>query len=99
MGKTLLYIDYLESAPWNVRPFTQEPRFGAVGARLVWAAVELSLAEGFEGRVGLHSLPQAESFYEGFCGMTKLGEDPDYESLNYFEFSREGALAFLARGG
>jgi len=97
-GQELVYVDYLESAPWNVRPFTEEPRFGAVGARLIWAAVEASIAAGLEGRVGLHSLPQAEAFYQGFCGMTNLGEDREYETLAYFEFTRAGAAAFLARG-
>jgi hypothetical protein len=98
-GGPLVYIDYLESAPWNIRPLAESPRYGAVGMRLLWAAVEVSVAEGFAGRVGLHSLPQAEPFYEQACGMTNLGVDPDYESLNYFEFTRGGAEVFLARGG
>ncbi|HKI31071.1 MAG TPA: hypothetical protein VKA46_04345 [Gemmataceae bacterium] len=98
-GRPFVYVDYLESAPWNVRPLAEEPRYGAVGMRLLWAAVELSVAEGLEGRLGLHSLPQSEAFYGEGCGMAMLGVDPDYESLTYFEFDRPGAEAFLARGG
>jgi hypothetical protein len=58
-----LYIDFLENAPWNVRPLTDEPLFGGVGMVLMRAAVTLSVDEGFHGRVGLHSLRQAEEFY------------------------------------
>ncbi|VTR96316.1 Uncharacterized protein OS=Methylomonas sp. FJG1 GN=JT25_10440 PE=4 SV=1 [Gemmata massiliana] len=37
------------------------------------------------GRVGLHSLPQAEDFYNR-CGMTRIGPDPHYYDLVYFEY-------------
>lgn len=39
------------------------PRLRGVGTALVTAAVALSEDEGFKGRIGLHSLPQAEDFY------------------------------------
>ena len=57
-----------------------------------------SVDEGFHGRVGLHSLPQAEEFYEQKCGMTRIGVDPDYESLSYFELTQERAAEILAGG-
>ena len=69
-----------------------------LGKRLVWAAVRASFDEGFHGRVGLHSLPQSEAFYEEKCGMVRVGEDPDYNSLVYFELTRELAAAILAGG-
>lgn len=97
VGRPVVYVDYLESAPWNVRPLAEEPRYGAVGARLLAAAVRVSVAEGFDGRVGLHSLAQAEAFYEAACGMTRVGVDPDYESLIYFEFTRAQAAAFVEK--
>jgi hypothetical protein len=37
------------------------------------------------GRVGLHSLRQAEDFYAR-CGMTRIGPDPNYYDLTYFEY-------------
>lgn len=93
-GATLVYVDYLESAPWNVKPLAEGPLYGAVGARLLAAAMQVSHASGCQGRLGLHSLPQAEAFYQA-CGMTRIGVDPQYESLVYFEFTSEQAQRFL----
>ena len=53
----------------------------------------------FHGRIGLHSLPQANGFYANTCGMTDLGTDPDYGGLRYFEMTPEQARAFVAKGG
>ena len=73
-GKPLVYIDYIEVAPWNIRqlmvPLGREPELGAIGTRLVEAAARRSIQEGFKGRVGLHSLPTSERFYLSACGMT-----------------------------
>ena len=100
-GKPLVYIDYLETAPWNwrVRPIGQEGRYKAVGSVLFRAAVAQSYKEGFQGRVGLHALSQAEVFYQRDCGMTPLGSDRRKEDLRYFEFSRAQAKVFLQTGG
>ena len=57
-GQPLVYVDYVEAAPWNVRRANPIPRFQNVGLHLVRAAVILSRRLGFAGRVGLHSLPQ-----------------------------------------
>ena len=89
-GKPLVYIEYLEVAPWN-RGDIDGQRFRGVGSALVGAAVELSLSEGFAGRVALHSLPQAEGYYRDVCGMTDLGPDPAYDNLRYFEMTAEQA--------
>jgi len=63
-GKPLVYIDYIESAPWNIKKMMtalgQPQRFRAVGTRLFEAAVLQSQEEGFRGRLGLHSLPGSE---------------------------------------
>jgi hypothetical protein len=53
----------------------------------------------FKGRIGLHSLPQANAFYANTCGMTDLGFDQDYEGLRYFEMTPGQAEAFIAKGG
>lgn len=94
-GKPLVYIDFIENAPWNLKSLVDEPRYLGIGIRLFEAAVMLSTNEGFHGRVGLHSLPPSEPFYERTCGMTKLDSDPDKEDLAYFELSRASAAAFL----
>lgn len=94
-GKPLVYVDYLESAPWNVKPLTTKPRFCGIGTRLFEAAVRYSIEEGYHGRIGLHSLPQSELFYSDTCGMTLLEPDLDAHGLRYLELTREQATAFL----
>jgi hypothetical protein len=98
-GKPLVYIDYLESAPWNIKKLMaalgQPQRFGAVGSRLLEAAVLLSKEEEFHGRVALHSLPGSEGFYVNGCGMTPVGRDPHKENLLWCEFTPEQAERYL----
>jgi len=95
-GKPIVYIEYLESAPWNVKPIVDEPQYRGVGIRLFEAAVRLSFSEEFNGRIGLHSLRQAERFYAEKCGMTAIGPDAKFQNLNYFELTREQAQEFLS---
>lgn len=54
-----------------------------------------SREEGFEGRLGLHTLPQSQAFYAEVCGMEPLGVDADYQGLVYLEFAPETAAAFV----
>lgn len=96
-GKPLVYIEFLESAPWNLRDICESPRFGLIGMRLVEAVVKLSIAEGFHGRVGLHALPQAEPFYEKRCLMKHV-EGAVKHGMKYYEMSRENAVKFLGEG-
>ena len=94
-GKPLVYVDYLEVAPWNRPDLGQTARFKGVGTALITAAVALSDQEEFKGRIGLHSLPQADAFYRDRCGMTDLGPDAAYQHLRYFEMTAAQARAFL----
>jgi len=96
-GKELVYVDYLEAAPWNVVPLVDEPGFRGIGPMLMKTAVELSYDEGFHGRVGLHSLPQAEEFYRDTCGMQGCGQDPNYQNLPYYEMTRDIAQRFTSK--
>lgn len=96
VGKPIVYIDYMETAPWNVRLIVDEVRYAGVGIRLIEAAVRFSIEEGYKGRVGLHALPQAERFYRDVCEMVLVGPDEKCDGLTYFEFRPDGALAFLS---
>ena len=96
-GKPLLYIEYLEVAPWNSREFTEDPRYFGVGTRLIQAAVAQSLEEEFRGRIGLHSLPQSDPFYSDRMGMQSFGPDPDYDDLVYFELAEDKVASLLER--
>lgn len=91
----LIYIDLVSVAPWNHFGFSSLPKYKGIGTLFIGAAVSLSMSEGFEGRVGLHSLPQSESFYRDYCKMSELAPDPDKQSLIYFEFTPEQAQDFI----
>jgi beta-lactamase class A len=95
-GKHLVYVDFVSTAPWNRPDFCDKPHFVGVGSVLIRVAVELSRAEGFRGRIGLHALPQAEKFYRKTCGMTDLGADTGYYNLTYFEMTEAQATKFTS---
>jgi len=68
---------------------------------LIMTAIQLSLDEGFRGRIGLHSLPQSEDFYRKIVRMNDLGADTSYPGsipLRYFEFTSAEAQAFIQGG-
>jgi len=98
-GSSVVYVDYVESAPWNLRQVVQPPRFLGIGTVLIGAAIQESLNLGLGGRVGLHALPQAERFYTDRCRMTRYGPDPDYHDLVYFEYPDSVALRWLTDMG
>ncbi len=101
-GKPLVYIDYLEVAPWNwnVAELGRDGEFRGVGSVLFFIAILQSQREGYHGRVGLHALPQAEPFYAGnACRMTWLGPDRDKQNLSYYELTRDEAARHLSEGG
>ncbi|MNR44822.1 hypothetical protein D3C85_1636060 [compost metagenome] len=60
---------------------------------LLATAISLSFGEEFAGRIGLHALPQAESWYRDVCGMTDLGVDGT--GMTYFEMTEPQARAFI----
>lgn len=101
-GKPLIYVDYLETAPWNIKPLMQalgrSQEFAVVGTRLIEAAARKSLQEGFKGRLPLHSLSTSERFYLDVCGMTAVGRDPAKQNLLWCEFTPEQAERFLKEG-
>jgi hypothetical protein len=94
-GKPLVYVDYLEVAPWNRADLGKGMRYGGVGTALLSAAVEMSSQEDFKGRIGLHALPQSDGFYRDRCRMTDLGPDALHQGLRYFEMTPEQARTFL----
>ena len=94
-GLPLIYVDYLAAAPWNLPELVHQPRFRRGGFTLLVAAARLSRQMGYNGRIGLHSLPQAEDFYRSRCGMTDLGRDIFYEDLCYLEMTAAESDAFI----
>ncbi len=102
LGKALVYVDYVETAPWNIKllmkALGREPQYAPIGSVLIRAAVRKSIEEGVKGRLGLHSLPSSERFYLHACGMKGVERDPAKQNLLWCEFTPEGADKFLAGG-
>lgn len=96
LSQHLVYVDLVSTAPWNRPRLTPKPLYAGVGTVLITEAILLSQEEGFEGRVGLHSLPGAEMLYRNKFGMDCLGPDPGYDGLPYFELTPQRATQLLA---
>jgi hypothetical protein len=94
-GKSLVYVDYLSTAPWNRSSFENPARYKGVGGILLGWAVSRSFDLEYQGRIGLHSLPKAEGFYRKF-NINDFGKDPNYYNLRYFELSSESAKSLFA---
>lgn len=90
-GEPLAYVAALSVAPWNRKQLRNPPLFKRVGTLLLRFSRVRSLALGYKGRVGLHSLPGAESFYEQrrmlrFDFPADPYIDSEEEPLVYFEY-------------
>lgn len=94
----LVYIDLVSVAPWNRPTLTKTPTYKGIGPLLLGAALSFSINEGLDGRLGLHSLPQSESWYRDACKMSEIGPDTAYPgNLVYFEFTPAQAQAYLTQ--
>ena len=97
----IVYIDYLSTAPWNYEMFLsrigERSRFRGCGTILMAVAVTLSQELGYNGRVGLHSLVEAEGFYSHVCRMTNMGIDMGRGGFRYFEMTPGQANDFMQR--
>ena len=94
-GKPLVYVHFLAAAPWNLPSIVKDPRYTLVGSVLLATAIQLSIEEEFQGRIGLHSLPQSDVWYRDVCSMTDLGADASVQNLHYFEMTPKQASEFL----
>lgn len=93
-GRELVYVELLATAPWNRNKTVATPRYKSVGRVLIATAISLSIEAGFHGRLGLHSLPQSESWYRDIAGFTDMGIDAP-KQMHYFEMTPDQAKAFL----
>src|SRR4029077_17093712 len=92
-GLELVYVELLATAPWNRLKLHPGARYKGVGRVLIGTAISLSVELGFNGRIGLHSLPQSEPYYRS-VGFTDLGYDLP-KKINYFEMTEADAAAFV----
>ena len=96
-----VYVDYLETAPWNYEPFVEPhpPRFRGIGIALILDAVRSSMSLGLRGRIGLYSLDTSEGFYRrlGFEGLFR-DRSPSSPTcgLRYYELHPDAAAKLLS---
>jgi hypothetical protein len=88
--RRLVYISALATAPWNRPEINNHPTYRGVGRNLVNFAIARSQELGYQGRIGLHSLPRALGFYSKLTiGLLDCGADPEVpDNLVYFETIR-----------
>jgi hypothetical protein len=94
----VLYVEYVQAAPWNERSAGVARRFARLGALLMAVAAQLSQEEGLQGRIALHSKREVEGFYNGLR-LRSYGPDPQEDNFVYFEGNEQWANEFLRRGG
>lgn len=92
--KDLVYISFLSTGPENRKNIKKPPQYKGIGSILFNTAIQVSMNEDMDGKIGLHSLPGAQSFYTDL-GMKDFGPDKDVENLNYYELPSSEAKRLL----
>jgi GNAT superfamily N-acetyltransferase len=93
-GRELVYVELIATAPWNRPRLVASPEYKGVGRVLIATAISLSADLGFNGRIGLHSLEDSESWYRDVAGFTDLGFE-EAKKMQYFEMTEAQVAAFL----
>ena len=93
-GRDLVYVKLLATAPWNRPSHSAGAKYKGIGRVLIATAIRLSIAQGFLGRIGLHSLPTSESWYRDTIRLTDCGYD-EAKKMQYFEMTDQQAEAFF----
>jgi hypothetical protein len=94
-GRELVYVELIATAPWNRRKLVTDPRYKGVGIALIGTAITKSVELGFNGRIGLHSLRQSETWYQGIEELTDVEYDA-VRKMRYFEMTEANATAFFS---
>ncbi len=92
----LVYVSFLEIAPWNRADFARR-QFHGLGSLLLQLASAWSVDRGLGGAVGLHALHDAIPFYEKL-GFSAIDCPNEHHEL-YFELDAASASRFRQRGG
>jgi hypothetical protein len=78
-GEDLVFVEWVGISPAHQHPPVGSRKIRGIGKMLIAVACLVSEENGCGGRVGLHSKPKVESFYEEVCGFTfvEMDEFPD----------------------
>jgi hypothetical protein len=96
VGKHLVYVDYIETAPWNwpIPELGLSRRFKGLGHILFRNVIRRSFDLGYKGRIGLVALPQAKAFYGATLAMAQIPATSPND-LDYFELSEAKAMELI----
>jgi hypothetical protein len=97
-GREIVYVELAATAPWNRKKLVPDAKYKGVGTMLFATAISYSHDLGSKRRLGLHSLPQPESWYRDVAGFSDLGFDAA-KRMQYFEVTEDQAAAFLGKSG
>ena len=91
----IFYITYIASAPWNRESTLHKRKYKGVATEII-KKVQIYFLKTHNYNYGfcLHSLPQAQSFYQRI-GMINYPEYNDEQGLLFYEMSNENAITFL----
>ena len=91
----IFYIKYLSSAPWNRNCSLHDRQYKGIGTEIL-RQVQLYFIKKYHYNHGfsLHSLPQAQKFYEKL-GMVNFPEYNDEDGLLFYEISKENAISLM----
>lgn len=90
----IFYVEFIAVAPWNRFSPLEDKRFKGVGKMLLQAVIKYGTKSlGYQHGFCLHSLPQAQGFYE-HIGM-KHFDALDKERLFYYEIDNVSAMKFV----
>lgn len=96
-GKGLVYVNLLTVAPWNRASIQETRNYKGVGTVLLTFAILRSFNLGFEGRIALHSVKEAENFYQKMhfvhrgYDLFNLNNNGNLSELKYLEMPEEEA--------
>ncbi len=97
-GARLVYVEYVGVAPDNLGPPIGRRALRGLGSLLVREAAAVSQAAGFDGRVGLHALPEVETYYPTLWFDPGQREETEDGALLYFELEPANAQNLLTKG-
>ncbi|MGP3141738.1 GNAT family N-acetyltransferase [Serratia nevei] len=90
----IFYVEFIAVAPWNRFTPLEEKRFKGVGKMLLQAVIKYVTRNlGYQYGFCLHSLPQAQGFYE-HIGMQHV-DALDKKTLFYYEIDNASAMRFV----
>lgn len=96
----IFYVEFIAVAPWNRFSPLEDKRFKKIGTILLRSIIKyLTESQGYQYGFCLHSLPQAQGFYEHigmihFEHLDKI-ESPDCDPLYYYEIDQSNSMKFV----